>query len=95
MLKLDICHIHLYRKYDFSVFLTTDVHTGYCKQSQSEQSDKCRCSCIKKSSWLGCMSTRLLFLSVTALFPVVFSLGVASENATPSTFLMSTLDKVH
>lgn len=72
------------------------MHTQvYCKKLWSEQSDECRYSCIKNSSQLGCVSTRPLFLSATALFPIVFSMKAAkksttSENAASSTFLVFT-----
>lgn len=55
------------------------MHTQvYCKQLWSEQSDKCRYSCIKNSSQLGCVSTRPLFLSATTLFPI-FSTNAANK----------------
>lgn len=49
------------------ISLFSDAHTGYCKQFWSEQSDKCRYSCIKNPSQWGCVSTRPLFLSESAL----------------------------
>lgn len=50
--------------------LVFDAHTDYYKQLWSEQSDKCRYSCIKYSSQLGGVSTGPLFLSATAMISI-------------------------
>ena len=67
LLILDIHHVHLYRLKKKVISLSSDAHTGYCKQFWSEQSDKCRYSCNKNPSQWGCVSTRPLFLSASAL----------------------------
>lgn len=75
--------MYIYIENMISRSLSLCTHTGYCKQFWSEQSDKCRYSCIKNSSQLGCVSTRLLFLSATARFPIVvvfFSMEVANNH---------------